>query len=158
MLEALKAEFRYAVKHDVERLVEIERGCFSPSIYQNYILEEYDFQESIHDPDSILIVAHNGDDLMGYCLLNPRDRNHNIVNVESVAIDERYRGLKLGRAIMECAEFWSMSNEFNGMSLQVHADNKPALHLYKRMNYTETFRRPNFYADGGTLIGMQKSF
>jgi len=63
-----------------------------------------------------------------------------LLTVSSVAVRPEYRGLGIGRALVEEAQRFAVEQGRDRVVLDVLAHNTPALHLYERMGYVEYHR------------------
>ena len=75
--------------------------------------------------------------------------------LSNLCVDERYRGKKIGRALVRCVENISKSCwGYNRMYLHVDEDNIPAVNLYKSEGYHDVGHRWNpFWSGKASDIG-----
>lgn len=157
MSSSLQFIFREATKKDLSRLSEIEKASFPAALYHDCILSKSEFRSYLKDKDYALNVITTDNDVIGYFLLDIAKDDPSASNLESMAIDEKWRGHKVGYAAMNFIEELSLKHGFGAVSLQVHERNTPAIGLYKKMGYEAIDEEPDYYSDGGSLIEMQKT-
>jgi predicted GNAT family N-acyltransferase len=79
----------------------------------------------------ILIGAFEDDELIGCCILTPRDNA--VLQLRQMAVHSDYRGKGIGLAIIEFAEEVARENQFS--VLMMHARD-PVIDFYKKCGYT----------------------
>lgn len=75
--------------------------------------------------------------------------NEKTAYLESIHLDESFRGRGLGKEALEALESEAKKRGIDGIKLYVFAHNKIAFALYKQMGYLIE----NTYSDGATVIG-----
>lgn len=71
----------------------------------------------------------------------------------TIAVSGSKRGKGLGRALMDAVLRHLHSERAETLFLEVSADNKPALALYKRLGFAEVGRRDAYYGRGDATDG-----
>src|SRR5690349_8031373 len=75
--------------------------------------------ERAKEKNDILIGAFENGEIIGCCVLTPRD--HLIIQLRQMTVKKEYRGKDIGRAIVEFAE--EVAREHNFSTLMMHARN-----------------------------------
>jgi predicted GNAT family N-acyltransferase len=83
------------------------------------------------EKNDILVGAFEKDEIIGCCVLTPRD--HSVIQLRQMTVRRDYRGKNLGRALVESAEKLARKNNFS--LLMMHARN-PVIDFYKKCGYT----------------------
>ena len=68
---------------------------------------------------------------------NPLQVTRNIIFVDSMAVDEKYRGKGIGHAFFGFLRALKSQKGFDGIELQVNAKNKAAYKIYSDYGFTE---------------------
>ncbi len=58
--------------------------------------------------------------------------------VEDLVVDKRFRGLGIGRMLLESIEAWSRQSGLKRLQLLADSNNQPALHFYQQNNWQPT--------------------
>ena len=83
------------------------------------------------EKNDILVGAFEKHEIIGCCVLTPRD--HSVIQLRQMTVRSDYRGKDVGRAILEFAEKLAKGNNFS--LLMMHARN-PVIDFYKKCGYT----------------------
>jgi predicted GNAT family N-acyltransferase len=83
------------------------------------------------EKNDILVGAFEKDEIIGCCVLTPRDPS--VIQLRQMTVRTDYRGKDVGRAIVEFAEKLARENNFS--LLMMHARN-PVIDFYKKCGYT----------------------
>ena len=68
---------------------------------------------------------------------NPSHVTRDIVYVDSMAVDEAFRGMGVGHALLDKAKEIAEEKHCQGVELQVNARNKQAYEMYTKYGFTE---------------------
>ena len=74
----------------------------------------------------------------------------------TIAVDPKFQGRGLGRKLLERCLKEARSQGCDRFSLEVRADNKPAIALYEKSGYEIVGRSVKYYEDGCDALQMQK--
>ncbi len=98
------------------------------------------------DPGWTVLVAREDGRLRGMVSLRPPpfERTRHVVKLE-VMVEERSRGMGLGRDLLESALAWAEDAPVSKIGLAVFADNERAIGLYRSLGFEEEGRRPKEY-------------
>ncbi len=61
----------------------------------------------------------------------------NVIYIESMAVDEDYRGRGIGHLFFEKAKQMKEEKQYDGIELQVNAKNRAAYEMYSKYGFTE---------------------
>lgn len=128
-------------------LFEIESRSFGVDSYR----DEF-FRQLCLDNREYLLVARAGERLLGYVMA---ENNGAAVEIISLAVHPDYRGLGLGKKLMQrlLARLRRMGT--SRALLMVRADNPVAQNLYRRLGFRRVRRTECYYADGQDAIRMR---
>lgn len=126
--------------HDLDRLAELERICFSPPWPPAELARE------ISLPEGLLLVARQpGEPVLGYALFHHAAGEAELLRL-GVAPERRRQGT--GEALLTAGLARLLCLGVTTCHLEVRVDNHPALFLYERHGFRPTGRRPGYYRDG----------
>ncbi len=105
-------------------------------------------------PELFIVIECEGK-VVGYgiAIIEPGRVGHII----SIAIDPKYRGLGLGKALMKELERRLRSYGVNTVKLEVSVNNHIAINLYKSLGYKVVKRISGYYPDGSDAYLMTKN-
>lgn len=70
---------------------------------------------------------------------SPSHVTRNVIFIDSMAVDENYRGMGIGHLLFEKVKQIKEQKHFDGIELQVNAKNKAAYEMYSKYGFTEKF-------------------
>ncbi len=150
------ATIRPASLDDAPRLLEIINAIGAEAVYlltdnigtdveeeRRYILE-YD------GAGAVLLVAEVGGTIVGQADVQPgRWPKESHVGVVGIAILDGFRGVGLGRAMMDRTLEWMRDRQFKKACLEVFATNERAIALYRHLGFeVEGVRRRQYRVRG----------
>lgn len=68
---------------------------------------------------------------------NPLQVTRNIIFVDSMAVDEKYRGKGIGHAFFDFLKSFKVEKGYDGIELQVNAKNEAAYKFYSDYGFTD---------------------
>lgn len=68
---------------------------------------------------------------------SPSHVTRNVIFIDSMAVDENYRGMGIGHLLFEKVKQIKEQKHFDGIELQVNAKNKAAYEMYSNYGFTE---------------------
>lgn len=74
----------------------------------------------------------------------------------TIAVDPKFQGRGLGRKLLDRCLREARNHGCDRFSLEVRADNKPAIALYKKSGYEIVGRVVKYYEDGCDALQMEK--
>jgi [ribosomal protein S18]-alanine N-acetyltransferase len=152
---------RPAQAGDLSAIMAIENHCFTTDAWSEENLDIY-LQESLHNSAVPLVMAFGraaADDNeipAGYCLGNMIKKNHGVII--SLAVDTNFRGLRLGRELLErvCNSLRNVGAR--KITLEVKPENLPAIQLYETSGFQKTRILPHYYPDGNDAQRMTRHY
>jgi [ribosomal protein S18]-alanine N-acetyltransferase len=134
---------------DVRALVQLDRRCFKPIDAYAW----YEFLSLCVWPGTIALKALQDDRITGFIAGDPRRQEGHTIIV-TIAVDPDYQRRGIGERLMREVEARSALPR---LQLMVRISNLPALHLYRKLNYTIVETWPRYYEDGEDAYVMEKN-
>jgi len=146
---ALPCKIREVTDNDISKVYDIELKSFK------YPYPLYLFIMYLKLFPKLFIVVECEGEIVGYgiAIVESGKMGHII----SIAIDPRYRGLGLGKALMKELERRLRSYGVNTVKLEVSVNNHVAINLYKSLGYKVVRRISRYYPDGSDAYLMTKN-
>ncbi|MBB6691095.1 GNAT family N-acetyltransferase [Cohnella xylanilytica] len=95
--------------------------------------EDEDCSESVGGPDRIRYLAWAGDEAAGRIALT---RNWNkYALIEDIAVDRKFRGLGIGRKLIDRAKRWAKDGGMPGLMLETQNNNVNACRFYQSCGF-----------------------
>ena len=145
-IEIVRATWR-----DVGALVKLDRRCFKPIDAYAW----YEFLNLCVWPGLITLKAVHAGRIVGLIAGDPRRQEGHTIIV-TVAVDPDYQRRGIGERLMREMEARSPRG-VPRLQLMVRKSNVPALHLYRKLNYTIVETWPRYYEDGEDAYVMEKT-
>ena len=102
--------------------------------------------------DSVMLLAKDGDTIVGNASLNRMPRRMSHRGDFSVAVAKAYWNRGIGRALLEEIIAFAKNNDFEVIDLQVRSDNLSAIHLYEKYGFRKIGSHPAFFKVNGEDI------
>ncbi|MDP7981323.1 ribosomal protein S18-alanine N-acetyltransferase [Bacillus multifaciens] len=131
--------FRNMKEKDIPQIVAIEEASFATPWTAEAFERELNMNEYAH-----YVVLETEEGIMGYCgLWMILDESH----ITNIAILPKYRGLKLGVALLQ--EVMNKARAFGAktMTLEVRVSNEVAKKLYRKFGFQNGGIRKRYYTD-----------
>ena len=145
----MNIQIRLAKKTDYESVIRIMSQVqdihveWRPDIYKhNENLIPEDIFEKIVENDTFY-VAENDGSVVGVLEIayrhveSPSHVTRDFIFVDSMAIDEKYRGMGIGHRMFDFIKGLKKEKNLDGIELQVNARNSAAYEMYKKYGFTE---------------------
>ncbi len=145
-IEIVRATWR-----DVRALVKLDQRCFKPIDAYAW----YEFLNLCVWPGVIALKAIDGDRIVGFIAGDLRRQEGHTIIV-TIAVDPDYQRRGIGERLMREVETRSLRS-VPRLQLMVRKSNLPALHLYRKLNYTIVETWPRYYEDGEDAYVMEKT-
>ncbi|GHA95937.1 GNAT family N-acetyltransferase [Modicisalibacter luteus] len=142
---------RPATPNDLVALCQLELDCFEGDRFSRRQLTHLLTRANAV---TWLAVAEGGA-LRGYGTLLFR-RNSRIARLYSFCVHPDARGGGLGRRLLETLEQEALERDMLKLSLEVRADNRVAMGLYRRMGFLPRRWLDDYYIDGCAAWQMDK--
>jgi len=141
---------RNATEDDLHKIMEIERASFKRAdvfpraLFQKYLRELNDGFFAIFDKRGSIV---------GYAILGEKDGKGYLI---SIAIHPQRRNQGFATSLLKFLESKCYEKGFTTMTLEVRADNKNAIEIYKKLGFVEVKKKKCFYEDGADALVMEK--
>jgi len=100
---------------------------------KRYPDDELDYGDYVDNPDKIIFMAYVDDKCVGQIRLR---RNWNkYCYVEDIAVDRKYRGMGLGRKLVDTAVQWAKKGGMLGLLAETQDTNLAACRFYHRYGF-----------------------
>lgn len=142
-------QIRLAKKADYEAVIKIMSQVqemhveWRPDIYKhNDNLIPRDVFDKIVENDTFY-VAESNQEVIGVLEIvyrhveSPSHVTRDFIFVDTMAIDENYRGMGIGHAMFDFLKEMKKAKNLDGIELQVNARNSAAYEMYKKYGFTE---------------------
>ena len=132
---------------DIAQVHDLEQRCFPRDTWS---VDQ--FWQEVAQPTRRYQVAASDDSIVGYSgifILAPDS------DVQTLAVADEYRGRGVGGQLLDAAIASAASAGARTMTLEVRADNDPALTLYERRGFAVISRRSSYYPDGSDALILQ---
>jgi ribosomal-protein-alanine N-acetyltransferase len=96
----------------------------------------------IHDPESVVLVAHRGDELAGFAIMGFGDE---AAHLNLLAVEPRFRRGGLGRRMVRWLEASALTAGTFEVSLEVRAGNRVGRQFYRSLGYAEAELLVGYY-------------
>ncbi|MCE8018243.1 GNAT family N-acetyltransferase [Halomonas sp. MCCC 1A17488] len=145
----MSVALRQAQPQDLGALYRLEQVAFSGDRFSRRQLWHL-----LNRAHAETLVADDGERLMGYGTLLFR-RGSRRARLYSFCVHPEARGSGLGRQLLEALERVALGHDAEALGLEVRADNRVALGLYRRMGFRLERWLDDYYEDG--CAGWQMS-
>jgi ribosomal-protein-alanine N-acetyltransferase len=108
---------------------------------------------NIHDREANVIVARDGEALVGFGIMKYRDTNAHLF---LLAVDPARRRQGVGAALMQWLETCAITAGLGGIRLEVRASNGSAIAFYQRLDYAQTAVLAKYYQGTEDAIVFEK--
>ena len=134
----MSLEFRHADIKDIDRILEIERASMSAP------WSRASFIEAIESDHAFVILAMYDGEMAGYAVFYLTVPE---AELPDIVISEEYRGLGIGRALLEHSLEELRADGVEKLFLEVRKSNTPARQLYESLEFEQIGIRKYFYSD-----------
>jgi ribosomal-protein-alanine N-acetyltransferase len=105
---------------------------------------------------ALFVALVCGTEIVGYgILLTPKNLHH--ARVYSLAVLPKWKGMGLGRRLMQYLIEQASSLGYYSTRLEVRENNQRAIQLYKSLGFGEIGIKAKYYADGASARVMEKT-
>ncbi|MBZ9537493.1 MULTISPECIES: GNAT family N-acetyltransferase [Modicisalibacter] len=142
---------RDACPEDLDALCRLEQACFEGDRFSRRQLSHL-----LKRANAVTrVVADDRGELQGYGTLLFR-RNSRTARLYSFCVHPALRGGGVGRRLLAALEAVAGERGMQRLSLEVRADNRVAMGLYRRMGYLPRRWLDDYYVDGCAAWQMDK--
>ncbi len=138
--------------YDLKQVYEIETKSFRENAYSFNIFLFY----FIISKDLFLVADYLGR-VVGYIigLIEYRD-GRKLGHIISLAVDPLYRGMGIGKKLMDSIEKLFIEKKVDLIYLEVSVSNLPAINLYRKLGYTIAGLIPKYYGREDAYVMVKK--
>jgi ribosomal protein S18 acetylase RimI-like enzyme len=141
---------REAVPSDLDALLEMENRSF-----QGDKLSRRSLGRLLKKGNATTLVDVENGRARGYALVL-YNKGTSLARLYSIVVDPDFRGLGLGRVLLEAAEKDALKNDCVTMRLEVRKDNAAAIGLYREHGYRVFQVVPDYYDDHSEALRFEK--
>ncbi len=135
-----KGAVRCVEPEDLLRLVEIERKCFGEK--NAYTKDQLKYL--ISRANSYCLAEVSGNVIRGFIIVLFRKGTH-VAGIETLNVDPDYRGIGIGKRLLQSAEREMKKRSINKIRLEVSIGNIFAIGLYEKMGFEKTAILKKYY-------------
>jgi len=141
-----------AKPNDLDILHRIERECFQLEAFTKehlvYLLEH---------PNTVSLVAKKDHEIVGFIVGMVENYDGvRVGHVYTIDVAPKHRRAGVGLKLLDELERIFLERDVKTSYLEVRIDNKAALELYRKKDYTELEPLENFYAKGRHGLRLKK--
>ena len=136
-----------AEKQDLANIYQLERALFGEHAYPLFF-----FRQAFDCWGKGLLVTKQDSQVAGYVLMTPTDKQQEYW-VLSLAVDADYRGMGIGRSLMQQAI--DILPQDSKILLTVDPNNSSACELYLSMGFVTVKEESNYFGDDEPRLVMQ---
>ena len=143
-------QIRTATINDYESVIKIISQVqdmhveWRPDIYKynDNLISKKDF-EKIVESNTFFVAENDNEKIVGVLEIifrhieSPAHVTRDVIFVDTMAVDEKYRGLGVGHKMFEFLKAMKIEKNMDGIELQVNARNRAAYEMYKKYGFTE---------------------
>jgi ribosomal protein S18 acetylase RimI-like enzyme len=142
---------RPAVKEDLTATVELEKACFTSDLS----LKKRQLQYLQQRKSAVFLVAEQAGQVVGEGIALVRRHKGKVSGrIYSLAVNEKHRGKKIGRRLLEVMVEQLAERGARRIYLEVEQSNTNALTLYERSKFRSIGKLPNYYGPGCDGVHM----
>lgn len=142
---------RLASLRDLDKLVALEQASYTSDMFS-----EEQIAYLLTRAHATVLVLTVGETLAGAAYMLWR-KNQTLGRLYNIAIDPATRGQGFGARLLAECETEAAIRKCDTVSLEVRADNAPAIHLYEKHGYCLAEKLAAYYEDGGAGLRMTKA-
>lgn len=150
-MRAARVAVRRGRPDDLDALEALENKSFSSDQLSRRSLARY-----LRVASAALMVVETEAGLGGYALIGLR-RGGRTASLYSICVDPDQGGRGLGKTLMAALEAEARAQGRDVVTLEVRADNAPAIALYDRLGYVRFGEIADYYEDGQSALRMRKT-
>lgn len=152
-MENRSLHIRRMKEADINVVQEIERHSFTDPWNRDTLIEALEIF-----PDTNFIAESEGK-VAGFIICGVEDTGEEIYgHICSLAVSTRHRGMGIGTALVQRAEYQVMLSGATAMQLEVRISNQAAQQFYQKRGYEPVFQFAGYYANTEDAIVMMRWF
>jgi ribosomal-protein-alanine N-acetyltransferase len=111
------------------------------------MLEQKDLKAQVSAPKTKIIVAKDGDKIIGYCIIDMAYKGElGHAHITNIAVDPSSQRHGVGTALIKQTITDAAKQNCNYLTLYVRSSNEPAKGLYYKMGFGEAGRIKDYYS------------
>ena len=147
--EVYAATVRRAAPADLDALVALERH------FPGDRLSRQSFRRLLHSASAEVRVYEEAGQVTGNAVLLCRS-NSAQARLYSLVVHPQHQGRGIARALLESLDRAAAARGCNRLSLEVRADNAPALRLYQKAGFQLIRQITDYYEDHASALRLEK--
>ena len=110
--------------------------------YNNNLIPKEAFEEIV-ETNTFFVAENENEKIVGVLEIvfrhieTPAHVTRDIIFIDTMAVDEKYRGLGVGHQMFEFLRVLKIEKNMDGIELQVNAKNRAAYEMYQKYGFTE---------------------
>lgn len=139
---------RYATNEDIPKITDLLRqvnNLHSELRSDLFIMDKTKYSEDElkdiieNDNSPVFVADDNGVVGYGFCMMEYKEKHNNspavkTLYIDDICIDEKYRGMNIGKAIYEYIEDFAKKEKCHNITLNVWEGNERAKRFYEKCN------------------------
>jgi ribosomal-protein-alanine N-acetyltransferase len=153
VMENRSLQIRRMREADINAVQEIERYSFTDPWNRDTLVEALEIF-----PDTNFVSESEGR-VTGFIICGVEDTGEEIYgHICSLAVSREFRGMGIGSALVQRAEYQVMLTGATAMQLEVRISNQAAQKFYQKHGYEPVFHFAGYYANTEDAIVMMRWF
>ena len=110
--------------------------------YNNNLIPKEAFEKMV-ETNTFFVAENENEKIVGVLEIafrhveTPAHVTRDIIFIDTMAVDEKYRGLGVGHKMFEFLKTMKSEKNIDGIELQVNAKNRAAYEMYQKYGFTE---------------------
>ena len=148
-MDCRNVQLQFARPRDAQALAVMSRDLIEAGLGWTY--QPKRIAELIGDPESITLVARDGQQLVGFAVMTFGDERAHLI---LLAVRRTHQRRGLARRMVEWLVRSAQAAGMASVHVELRASNRPAYLLYRGLNFAETVHVPGYYRGRETAVRM----
>jgi ribosomal-protein-alanine N-acetyltransferase len=140
---------QFAERSDATMLASMSRDLIEAGLGWRY--REHSVRELIDEPETVTLVARNGESLAGFGIMKFGDERAHLV---LLAVQPAYQRHGIARRVIAWLVESATTAGLASIHVELRASNTEAYAFYRAIGFAETLRLPGYYSGRETAIRM----
>ncbi len=146
---------RAAEARDIESILELETTCFARA---EEIFNRRQVRYLIINPRAITVVAEGKGQMLGWTAgLLRHSRDYYSGRLYALAVHPDVQGKRIGKKLVSRILRELVARGARRISLEVHAENQKAIHLYRKLGFVDHEYLADYYGTGHHGLRMMRT-